>query len=155
MATPLFAVLVLVEATDVVFAIDSVPAILAVSREPFVVFASNAFAILGLRALYLALAGTGGRFRSLGLGLAGVLGFLGAKMMVVNVYHLPVPVSLAVIATILTVAVGASIRADRRGEPDRIRGAEPSPDQQPSRRPEVSDPETADPEARTPLVVEE
>lgn len=117
LATPLFAVLVLVEATDVVFAIDSVPAILAVSREPFIVFASNAFAILGLRALYFALAGMAGRFRYLDLGLAGILAFVGVKMLVVNFYHLPIPISLGVIATILTVSIVASVRADKRGEP--------------------------------------
>ncbi|MBW3664082.1 MAG: TerC family protein [Actinobacteria bacterium] len=117
LATPLFAVLVLVEATDVVFAIDSVPAILAVSREPFIVFASNAFAILGLRALYFALAGMAGRFRYLDLGLAAILGFVGVKMLIVNVYHLPIALSLAIIAAILTVAIVTSVRADRRGEP--------------------------------------
>jgi len=114
LATPLFAVLVLIEATDVVFAVDSVPAILAVSREPFLVFASNAFAILGLRALYFALAGMKDRFRYLDYGLAAILAFVGIKMLIVEWVHLPIPVSLGTIAGILTVAIVASLRADHR-----------------------------------------
>ena len=114
LATPLFAVLVLVEATDVVFAVDSVPAILAVSREPFIVFASNAFAILGLRSLYFLLAGMAKRFRYLNVGLGVILGFVGVKMLLAEVYHVPVSVSLAVIAAVLSAAVWASIRAERR-----------------------------------------
>jgi tellurite resistance protein TerC len=113
LATPLFAVLILVEATDVVFAVDSVPAILAVSREPFLVFASNAFAILGLRALYFALAGMKDRFRYLDRGLAAILAFVGAKMMLLEVYHLPIAISVGVIALILTIAIVTSLRADR------------------------------------------
>ena len=113
LATPLFAVLVLVEATDVVFAVDSVPAILAVSREPFIVFASNAFAILGLRALYFALAGLKDRFRYLDYGLAAILAFVGVKMMIIDIYHLPIPLSLGVIFTILTVAIVTSLRAEK------------------------------------------
>ncbi|MBW3621584.1 MAG: TerC family protein [Actinobacteria bacterium] len=116
MATPLFAVLILVEATDVVFAVDSVPAILAISREPFLVFASNAFAILGLRALYFALAGMAGRFRYLDFGLAAILAFVGMKMLLLDVYHLPIWLSLTVIAVILTVAITMSLRAERRDE---------------------------------------
>ena len=112
MATPLFAVLVLIEFTDVIFAVDSVPAILAVSREPFIVFAANAFAILGLRALYFALAGMHGRFRYLDRGLAAILTFVGIKMLLVEVYHVPIWVSLGVIALILTVAIVTSLRAE-------------------------------------------
>jgi tellurite resistance protein TerC len=114
LATPLFIVLVLVETTDVVFAVDSVPAILAVSREPFIVFASNAFAIMGLRALYFLLAGMAGRFRYLNMGLGFILGFVGLKMLVVEWYHPPQWLSLGVIALALTVAIMASLRADRR-----------------------------------------
>jgi tellurite resistance protein TerC len=113
-ATPLFVVLVLVETTDVVFAVDSVPAILAVSREPFIVFSSNAFAIMGLRALYFLLAGMAGRFRYLNVGLGVILGFVGIKMLLADVYHLPTWLSLGVIALALTVAVLASLRTDRR-----------------------------------------
>jgi tellurite resistance protein TerC len=114
LATPLFAVLVLIEATDVVFALDSVPAILAVSREPFIVFASNAFAILGLRALYFALAGMADRFRYLDLGLAAILALVGVKMMIIEWFHVPIPLSLGLIGLILAVAIGASLAADRR-----------------------------------------
>ena len=114
LATPLFAVLVLIETTDVVFAVDSIPAILAVSREQFIVFASNAFAILGLRALYFCLAGMAGRFRYLNLGLGVILGFVGVKMLVADVYHFPTWASLAVIVVVLAVAVVASLRADER-----------------------------------------
>jgi len=113
MATPLFAVLVLIEFTDVIFAVDSVPAILAVSREPFLVFSANAFAILGLRALYFALAGMAGRFRYLDRGLAAILTFVGVKMLLVEVYHVPIALSLGVIAAILGVAIAASLRAEQ------------------------------------------
>ncbi len=114
LATPLFIVLVLVETTDVVFAVDSVPAILAVSREPFIVFASNAFAIMGLRALYFLLAGMAGRFRYLNMGLGFILAFVGLKMLVVEWYHPPQWLSLGVIAVALTVAIVTSLRADRK-----------------------------------------
>ncbi|MDQ3897863.1 MAG: TerC family protein [Actinomycetota bacterium] len=114
LATPLFVVLVLVETTDVVFAVDSVPAILAVSREPFIVFASNAFAILGLRALYFLLAGMAGKFRYLNMGLGAILAFVGLKMILADVYHPPMWLSLGVIAAALAVSIAASLRADRR-----------------------------------------
>jgi tellurite resistance protein TerC len=117
LATPLFAVLVLIETTDIVFAVDSIPAILAVSREQFIVFSSNAFAILGLRSLYFCLAGMADRFRYLNVGLGFILGFVGIKMLLTDVYHVPTPVSLAVIIGILAVAVIASIRAERSGVP--------------------------------------
>jgi tellurite resistance protein TerC len=114
LATPLFAVLILVETTDVVFAVDSIPAILAVSREPFIVFSSNAFAILGLRSLYFLLAGMAGRFRYLNIGLGAILFFVGVKMLIVEVYHFPTWVSLAVIAVVLTVTIWLSLRAEKR-----------------------------------------
>ena len=117
LATPLFAVLVLIEATDVVFAVDSVPAILAVSREPFIVFASNAFAILGLRSLYFLLGGMQGKFRYLNIGLGVILAFVGIKMLLIGEpfeVHMPTYVSLGVIALVLTVAIVASLRADKR-----------------------------------------
>lgn len=113
-ATPLFSVLVLIEVTDVVFAVDSVPAILAVSREPFIVFSSNAFAILGLRSLYFLLGGMADRFRYLNVGLGIILGFVGIKMLLADVYHLPVWLSLVIIASVLAVAVGLSLAAERR-----------------------------------------
>jgi tellurite resistance protein TerC len=117
LATPLFAVLVLIEATDVVFAVDSVPAVLAVSREPFIVFAANAFAILGLRSLYFLLGGMQGRFRYLNVGLGVILAFVGLKMLLIGEpfeLHVPTAVSLGVIFLTLTAAIATSIRADHR-----------------------------------------
>jgi tellurite resistance protein TerC len=114
LATPLFAVLILVETTDVVFAVDSIPAILAVSREPFIVFSSNAFAILGLRSLYFLLAGMAGRFRYLNIGLGAILFFVGIKMIIVEWYHFPTWVSLTVIAVLLTLTIWLSLRAEKR-----------------------------------------
>ncbi len=117
LATPLFAVLILIEVTDVVFAVDSVPAVLAVSREPFIVFASNAFAILGLRSLYFLLGGMQGRFRYLNIGLGVILAFVGTKMLLIGrpfEVHLPTYVSLGVIAAVLAVSIWLSLRADRR-----------------------------------------
>jgi tellurite resistance protein TerC len=116
LATPLFAVLILVETTDVVFAVDSIPAILAVSREEFIVFSSNAFAILGLRALYFLLAGMQGRFRYLNAGLGVILAFVGVKMLIAEVYHMPTWISLTVITIVLTVTIWASLRAEAREE---------------------------------------
>jgi tellurite resistance protein TerC len=112
-ATPLFAVLVLVEVTDIVFAVDSIPAIFAVTQEPFLVFTSNAFAILGLRAMYFLLADLIHRFIYLKAGLSAILVFVGVKMLLLEVYKIPIAVSLAVIALCLTVAVAASLRATR------------------------------------------
>ncbi len=109
-ATPMLAVLVAIETTDVVFAVDSIPAVFAVTDEPFLVFTSNAFAILGLRALYFLLAGMMGRFTYLKTGLAAILLFVGAKMLLTEWWHVPIGISLAVIAAILAVAIGASLR---------------------------------------------
>ena len=120
LATPLFAVLILIEATDVVFAVDSVPAILAISREPFIVFAANAFAILGLRSLYFLLGGMQGKFRYLNVGLGVILAFVGVKMMLIGEpfsLHMPTYISLSVIAAVITIAVVASLLVDR-GSPD-------------------------------------
>jgi tellurite resistance protein TerC len=122
LATPLFAVLVLIEATDVVFAVDSVPAILAVSRVPFIVFAANAFAILGLRSLYFLLGGMQDRFRYLNVGLGVILAFVGAKMLLIGrpfEIHMPTSISLSVIVGVLVVTVVASLRADARDLRDR------------------------------------
>jgi tellurite resistance protein TerC len=116
-ATPLFAVLVLIESTDVVFAVDSVPAILAVSRETFIVFSSNAFAILGLRSLYFLLGGMAGKFRYLNVGLGIILGYVGVKMLLAGPpveWHPPTYLSLFVIFVVLSVSIWASLRADAR-----------------------------------------
>jgi tellurite resistance protein TerC len=114
LATPLFSVLLLVEVTDVVFAVDSVPAVLAVSREQYIVFASNAFAILGLRALYFLLADMHSRFAFLQEGLAIILAFVGVKMLVHRWYHIPTWLSLTVIAIVLIAAIGFSLKVQRR-----------------------------------------
>ena len=114
LATPLFAVVVMIATTDVLFAFDSIPAILAVSREQFIVVSSNAFAILGLRSLYFCLAHMAGRFRFLNVGLGVILAFVGTKMLIAELWHVPTWLSLAVIAVTLGVAVALSIRADRR-----------------------------------------
>ena len=110
LATPLFAVLLLVEATDVIFAVDSVPAVLAVSHEQFIVFSSNAFAILGLRALYFLLADAHAKFTYLQHGLAVILAFVGVKMIIAEWYHIPTAISLGVIALILTVSIFLSLK---------------------------------------------
>ena len=117
MATPLFAVLVVVETTDLVFAVDSIPAIFAVTRDPFIVYTSNAFAILGLRALYFLLAGVADRFVYLKTGLAVILAFVGTKMLIAEVYHVPVWLSLGVIGVTLAVSIAASLRSSRRLDP--------------------------------------
>ncbi|MFP3900338.1 MAG: TerC family protein [Acidimicrobiia bacterium] len=116
LATPLFAVLIVVESSDVIFAIDSIPAILAVSREEFIVFSSNAFAILGLRALYFLLADLKEKFTYLQQGLAVILAYVGTKMIIAEWYHIPTVVSLGVIALVLTVAILASARSSRGGD---------------------------------------
>ena len=112
LATPLFSVLVLIELTDVLFAVDSVPAVLAVSREQFIVFSSNAFAIIGLRSLYFLIADAHARFAYLKEGLAIILAFVGVKMLIAEWYHIPTWLSLVVIAIVLFVAIGFSVRVN-------------------------------------------
>ena len=124
LATPLFAVLIMIETTDVVFAVDSVPAIFGVAREPFIVFSSNAFAILGLRALYFLLGGMQDRFRYLHYGLGAILAFVGFKMLLTfsaeqfefpsKEFHFPTAASLGVILGILVITIVASMIADKR-----------------------------------------
>ena len=113
LATPLFAVLVVIETSDVIFAVDSIPAILAVSRDTFIVFSSNAFAILGLRAMYFLLADLMHRFIYLKLGLAFVLIWVGIKMLLLDVYKIPTSVSLGVVAVIIAISIITSLRATR------------------------------------------
>jgi len=117
-ATPLLAALVVIEVTDVIFAVDSVPAILAVSNEPFLVFASNAFAILGLRAMYFLLANAKERFHYLSHGLGAILIFVGIKMSISHWYHMNTYVSLAIIVALLAAAVVFSVRRNRQLELD-------------------------------------
>jgi tellurite resistance protein TerC len=108
-ATPLFIVLLVVETTDILFATDSVPAILAVTRDAFIVYTSNVFAILGLRSIYFALAGMMEVFSYLHYGLAAVLMFIGAKMLLSDVYPIPTGIALSVVAGVLAVSVAASL----------------------------------------------
>lgn len=115
-ATPLFIVLLVVETTDVVFALDSIPAILAVTVDPFIVYTSNVFAILGLRALYFAVAGLMQMFRYLDYGLSAVLVFVGAKMLLADLYKIPTEVALGVVAAILAISILASVAVRRRQE---------------------------------------
>jgi tellurite resistance protein TerC len=114
LATPLFLVLVLVETTDLIFAVDSIPAIFAITTDPFIVYTSNVFAILGLRSLYFLLAGVMHKFEYLKLGLAAVLVFVGTKMALVDVYKIPSAVSLAVVGTLLAISIAASLWKTRR-----------------------------------------
>jgi tellurite resistance protein TerC len=127
MATPLFAVLVVIETTDVVFAVDSIPAVFAVTTDPFIVFTSNAFAILGLRALYFLLADMMGRFIYLKYGLAAILTLVGAKMLIADIYKVPVWMSLSAIAVILAVTVVISLRATPEPEGASLAGSKSSP----------------------------
>jgi len=113
-ATPLFLALVLVELSDLIFAVDSIPAIFAITTDPFIVLTSNIFAILGLRAMYFLLAGVADRFSLLKYGLAVVLMFIGVKMLLLDIYTIPVGFSLAVVATIIGASVWASLRKEAR-----------------------------------------
>jgi tellurite resistance protein TerC len=113
-ATPLFLVLVLVEISDLVFAVDSIPAIFAITQDPFIVYTSNVFAILGLRSMYFLLAGVVHRFVHLKYALSAVLVFIGGKMVLLDVVKVPTAVSLGVIAGLLTLGIVTSLRATRR-----------------------------------------
>ncbi len=126
LATPLLVVLVLIEWTDLVFAIDSIPAIFAVTSDPFIVFTSNIFAILGLRSLFFLLQGVIGRFHLLKPALAAVLLFVGAKMLLLDVVEIPIGVSLGVVAGLIALGVAGSLLIPARGE--RSRGAPASAD---------------------------
>jgi tellurite resistance protein TerC len=126
-ATPLFLVLIVVETTDLIFAVDSIPAILAITQDEFIVYTSNVFAILGLRSLYFALAGMMDKFRYLSKGLALILIFVGLKMLIVDFYKMPILIALLVIVVILIISTIASLVF--REENDRT----PSDKQQSSR----------------------
>jgi tellurite resistance protein TerC len=108
-ATPLFVVLLIVETTDLIFALDSIPAIFAVTTDPFLVYTSNVFAILGLRSLYFLLADVVTKFRFLKIGLSVILVFVGVKMLIVDIYHIPIVASLGVIASVLAISIVASL----------------------------------------------
>jgi tellurite resistance protein TerC len=113
-ATPMFLVLVLIEASDVVFAVDSIPAIFAVTTDPFIVFTSNIFAIMGLRALYFLLADMADRFHLLKYGLALVLVFIGGKMLVTPWFHMPIQWSLAIVGSIIAASVALSLTLSQK-----------------------------------------
>jgi tellurite resistance protein TerC len=115
-ATPLFLVLVVVETTDVIFAVDSIPAIFAITLDPFIVYTSNVFAILGLRALFFLLAGVMEMFHYLRVGLSFVLCFIGAKMLIAEFYKIPIGMSLAVVGGILLLSILASVFKQRKEE---------------------------------------
>ncbi|HUQ99956.1 MAG TPA: TerC family protein [Gemmatimonadaceae bacterium] len=118
-ATPLFIVLLIVDTTDVIFATDSIPAIFAVTRDPFIVYTSNICAVLGLRALYFLLAGIVDKFIYLKLGLSLVLVFIGAKMLLEHFFHIPILISLAVVGLVLATSVAASLKwpSSKAGQP--------------------------------------
>lgn len=124
-ATPLFVVLVMVETTDLIFAVDSIPAIFAVTRDPFLVYTSNVFAILCLRSLYFLLAGVIDKFHYLKLGLSVVLGFIGVKMLLSGVYHIPVGLSLAIVAGVLAASVVGSLIFPKAAEGNAPVGHDP------------------------------
>lgn len=115
-ATPLLLVLIMVELSDVIFAVDSIPAIFAVTTDPFIVLTSNLFAILGLRAMYFLLANVAERFSMLKYGLAVVLVFIGAKMLLVDIYHIPVAISLGVVGGILAITLIINALVNRRND---------------------------------------
>jgi tellurite resistance protein TerC len=115
-ATPLFLVLVLIEATDLIFAVDSIPAVLAISKDPFIVYTSNVFAILGLRSLYFAVAGMDRYFVYLKYGLAAILVFVGLKMCTSSVVTVPIEISLSFIVLTLSIAVIASMVLPKANE---------------------------------------
>ncbi len=115
-ATPLFVVLVLIETTDLLFAVDSIPAVIAISDNPFIIYTSNVFAILGLRTLYFALAGLVNIFHYLNLGMSIILMFIGAKMMLSDVYKIPIGLALSVVVGILALSVAASLLMPKKAE---------------------------------------
>ena len=112
-ATPLLLALILVEISDLIFAVDSIPAIFAITADPFIVLTSNVFAILGLRAMYFLLADMADRFSLLKYGLAAVLVFIGVKMLLIDLYKIPIGFSLAVVATFIGISIGMSLRKER------------------------------------------
>ena len=115
-ATPLFATVLVIETSDLIFAIDSIPAVLSITHDTFIVYTSNIFAIIGLRSLYFLLAGMAGKFEYLKYGIAAVLVFVGVKMLISHFYHFPTALSLLVIVVILTIAIAASVIRKKRVE---------------------------------------
>jgi tellurite resistance protein TerC len=114
--TPLFIVIVMVGITDLIFAVDSIPAIFAITDDPFIVLTSNVFAVLGLRAMFFLLAGMADRFHLLPYGLAVVLGFIGTKMLLIDLYKIPVPWALGTVAAILGVTIALSLARPQKAD---------------------------------------
>jgi tellurite resistance protein TerC len=127
-ATLLFVVIIVVETTDLVFALDSIPAVFAITRDPFIVYTSNVFAILGLRALYFALAGLLDLFHYLKFGLSIVLAFIGVKMLVEGFYEMPIGIALGVVAGVLTLSVIASVLFPKKEKLPLPQGTAPTED---------------------------
>jgi tellurite resistance protein TerC len=126
-ATPLFIVLLMVETTDVIFAVDSIPAILGITTDPFIVYTSNVFAILGLRAIYFALAGLMQLFHYLKYGLCAILVFVGLKMLLADFYKIPVAIALGAIVLVLLVSILASVLwPEKANESDSSAGDSPA-----------------------------
>ena len=119
-ATPLFVVVILIETTDLIFAVDSIPAILAITDDPFIVYTSNVFAILGLRSLYFALSGIEKYFHYLKYGLALILVFVGTKMCLADYYKIPIEVSLGVIVGVLIISIVASVIFPKKKESESV-----------------------------------
>ncbi len=115
-ATPMMVVLVMIETSDLIFAVDSIPAIFAITRDPFIVYTSNVFAILGLRSMYFALAGVMNIFEYLKYGLSFVLSFIGLKMLLMDIYHIPIGIALGIVAGILATSIIASLLHKKEGE---------------------------------------
>ena len=136
-ATPLVLVLAAIAMFDLVFAIDSIPAVLAVSEHPFIIYTSNVFAVLGLRAMYFALAGFVGMFRYLSYGLAVILAFIGVKLLITHFYHFPIVYALGVVLGVLTISVIASIVIPDKGKGH---GAAPSAELAPDAEPAKTEP---------------
>src|SRR5207249_3584913 len=113
--TPLFLVLLMIETTDIAFATDSIPAIFAITRDSFIVYTSNIFAVLGLRALYFVVSWAMGEFRYLKYGLSVVLAFIGIKMLIEPLLTIPISLSLLVIFTLITASILVSVLSDKRG----------------------------------------
>ncbi len=134
-ATPLFIVVLVMETTDVIFAIDSIPAILGITHNPFIVYTSNIFAILGLRSLYFALAGIMRLFHYLPYGLSAILVFVGVKMLLTDLYKIPIVVALGTVASILIISVIASMLWPPKAEVDAAAAGRPQTSTEPNQRP--------------------
>jgi tellurite resistance protein TerC len=134
-ATPLFVVVLVMETTDVIFAVDSIPAILGITQDPFIVYTSNIFAILGLRSLYFALAGVMRLFHYLPYGLSAILIFVGVKMLLVDIYKVPIGVALGIVASILIISVVASMLWPPKVGGDSAAAGRPETSAEPSQRP--------------------